>query len=148
LRYANRAHIAMFGGQSGDDASAGVVPADVRQAAAEVLTTGQSVRTDLPVGDQYVHTVCTPVRHGEEITGASVVSVDITHQVRARRHVELRHQRLTVLDEATSAVAAETDPHRELVALAESVVPSLADACAVYLVDQSRAAASRTGALA
>lgn len=148
LRYANRAHIAMFGGQSGDDASAGVVPADVRQAAAEVLTTGQSVRIDLPVGDQYVHTVCSPVRDGEEITGVSVVSVDITHQVRARRHVELRHQRLTVLDEATSAVAAETDPHRELVALAESVVPSLADACAVYLVDQSRAAASRTGALA
>src|SRR5690606_30121578 len=78
------------------------------------------------------------VRTGEEeITAVSVVSVDITHQVRARRRVELRHQRLIVLDEATSAVTAETDPHRELIALAESVVPSMADACAVYLVGQS-----------
>lgn len=138
LQYANRAHSSMFGGDSGSGEGAPeAVPAELRQAAATVLATGQPAQTDLPVDDRFVHSVCSPVRTGEGVTAVSVVSIDVTDQVRARQHAERRHQRLSVLDEATSAVTAETDPYRELVALAEGVVPALADACAVYLVDRS-----------
>jgi GAF domain-containing protein len=59
--------------------------------------------------------------------------VDVTDHVRALHEMEAERERLRLLDHAAQAVAAEVEPRRELAALAASVVPSVADACAIYL---------------
>jgi len=75
-----------------------------------------------------------PLRgEGGRITGVIAVAVDVTEHVRALRDAEAERERLRALDQASQAVAWEVEPRRELAALAASVVPSLADACAIYL---------------
>jgi serine phosphatase RsbU (regulator of sigma subunit) len=148
VAFANPAHAAIFGWRTGSvprparrgkqTRSQRDLTDAVRDAAATVLRTGDPVRLgEVPAGDRFLHIECSAVRARSAVTGVTVVSVDVTDQVRARRQAEDQHQRLSVLDEATTAVAAEIEPRRELIALAESVVPGLADACAIYLVDHT-----------
>lgn len=144
VEYANRAHRELFGwpvGSSLRTASPGATVTAPRATARTVLATGSPARIDhLPVRpDRSASMVFSAVPDGGAGAGPGVlvVAVDITDQVEARRRAEAHNQRLTVLDQATAAVTADLDPRRELVALAESVVPSLADACAVYLIDHA-----------
>lgn len=75
-----------------------------------------------------------PLRDQEGgIIGVIAFAVDVTEHVLALRDAEAERERLRALDQATKAVAWEVEPRRELAALAASVVPSLADACAIYL---------------
>lgn len=137
VRYANPKYLNLFagGGDRSTDEKATTLSGEIRQAALTALDHGRSVRlAEVPVGDRYFHVVCSPIQE-ESTNQVSVVTFDITDQVVARRELEFKHQRITVLEQATSAVAAETEPREELMALADSVVPALADACAVYLVD-------------
>jgi serine phosphatase RsbU (regulator of sigma subunit) len=146
VAYANPAHTALFGWRTGDAPTpAAAAPAgEMLAAAAEVQRTGAPVQLpEVGAGERVLHIVCSPVRDQSTTFGESVVAVDITDQVRARRRVEDEHQRLSVLDEATAAVAAEIEPRREFIALADSVVPALADACAIYLIDHEPARIAR-----
>lgn len=68
--------------------------------------------------------------------GVLIVAVDVTAQVRARQAVQARADRQEAVAKATAAVSRSLDPLTELAALARSVVPTLADACTVYLLDE------------
>jgi serine phosphatase RsbU (regulator of sigma subunit) len=155
VAYANPAHTGLFGWRTGTSPRGVVATGPPRarpdptgailDAAERVLHTGEPVRFgELRFGDRFLHVVCSPVRTASVVSGVTVVTVDITDQVRARRRAEERHRRLSVLDDATSAVNAEMEPRRELIALADSVVPGLADACAVYLIDAPGSARALT----
>jgi GAF domain-containing protein len=149
VEYANRAHRELFDwpvGSSLRDTAGGAAVTAPRATARTVLATGTPARIHhLPVGHDRTVSIMLSVVPGVQFTGVPggesgrvlMVAVDITDQVQARRRAEARSQRLTVLDQATAAVTADMDPRRELVALADTVVPSLADACAVYLVDHA-----------
>lgn len=104
----------------------------------QVRATGRPAHAEQRLGqaDRSVRVECSPGT-GERDDTVVVVAVDITDQVRARRSAEERTERLSVLDHATAAVTANMDLRQELHALADSVVPELADACAIYLVDHS-----------
>jgi serine phosphatase RsbU (regulator of sigma subunit) len=140
LEYANQAHQDLFCWPAGSPLRR-VAPAagPVRAVARRVLRTGAPDRADeVPASDDRIASViCSPAGDGRPEPGVLMVAVDTTAQVAAHRAAEDRNERLTVLDQATAAVTAHMDPRRELIALAESVVPSLADACAVYLIDQA-----------
>lgn len=89
----------------------------------------------VPVGaERFCDISFSPMRDQEGgIIGVVAVAVDVTEHVRALRDAEAERERLRALDHATKAVASEVEPRSELSALASSVVPSLADACAIYL---------------
>lgn len=139
VEYANPAHREMFGWPPGSGIRrSGTAAAAPVATARTVLTTGAPARIHhLPVGRDRAASIFFSAIPERSPAGAGVlmVAVDITDQVEARRRAEAHSQRLAVLDQATTAVTADMDPSRELIALADSVVPSLADACAVYLVD-------------
>lgn len=168
--YANQTHTGLYGWRTGDDLSHPVVgelpgaPTElspettpvlsaaqtdaVREAAAEVLRTGEPVRLpDISTGDRTVRVVCSPVRDKSTTFSVSVVTTDVTEQERERRRAQDQHKRLSVLDGATAAVVAEIEPRQEFIALADSVVPGLADACAVYLIDRQPDQAARDDTL-
>lgn len=145
VEYANEACQELFGWEPGARLSRIVPPGDTLRLAIErVLRTGEPGRVlEVPAGGgQTASVVCSPAPGGAtELGGATepgvlLVAVDTTDQVQARRFAEDRNGRLAMLDQATAAVTADLDPRRELIALARSVVPSLADACAIYLIDQ------------
>jgi stage II sporulation SpoE-like protein/GAF domain-containing protein/PAS domain-containing protein len=142
VEYANPAYRMMFGWPVGwslrrnaaaEQAEAllalvdGVLGSGVPAHAAEVSTSGH----------QIAHVTCSPVAAGTAGAGVLLVALDTTTQAQALQRAENDSQRLTVLDQVTTAVTTEMDLRRELIALAESVVPSLADACAIYLIDQT-----------
>jgi stage II sporulation SpoE-like protein/GAF domain-containing protein/PAS domain-containing protein len=142
VEYANPAHRAMFGWPPGWSLR--------RHAAAEkavalfglaegVLSTGTPAHAaGVSAGSHRIaHVTCSPVAAGTADAGVLLVALDTTSQARALRLAEDESQRLILLDQATTALNTDMDPRRELIALAESVVPSLADACAVYLIDQA-----------
>jgi serine phosphatase RsbU (regulator of sigma subunit) len=140
VEYANHTHADLFGWPVGapvPPGAPGVIP--LLAAARRVLRTGTLQRLDeLPARAERSFSVsCSPAPATRSGPGVLLVAVDTTAQTAARREAEGRNERLTVLDQATTAVTADLDPRRELIALAESVVPSLADACAVYLIDQA-----------
>lgn len=140
LEYANATHRGWFGWAAGSplrDAETAAAAAALTTAE-RVLATGAPVRVDeVPTGEGRLASIlCSPI-DGEPGSGVLMVAVDATDQARARQQAEDRNERLAVLDQATAAVTADTDPRRELIALAESVVPSLADGCAVYLIDHA-----------
>lgn len=155
VAYANPAHAGLFGWRTGDDLShpttehvtPGITPVltaaqvqEVWQAAARVLRTGEPVRLpEIVAGERVLHVVCSPVRDRSTTSSVTVVTTDATEQSRERRRAADQHKRLSVLDGATAAVVAEIEPRREFIALAESVVPGLADACAVYLIENEPA---------
>jgi len=98
-------------------------------------TASPALARQVPVSaERFCDISFSPMR-GEEggIAGVIAVAVDVTEHVRALRDAEAERERLRVLDQATQAVAWEVEPRRELAALAASVVPTLADACAIYL---------------
>ncbi|HEX6681708.1 MAG TPA: PP2C family protein-serine/threonine phosphatase [Candidatus Limnocylindrales bacterium] len=104
--------------------------------AGQVLTTGErALSRQVRVGKERLCDISfSPLRgQGAGVTGVLVVAVDVTDHMRALREAEAERERLRALDHATNAVAAEVEPRRELAALAGSVVPNLADACAIYL---------------
>ena len=68
--------------------------------------------------------------------GVLVVAADVTAQVRARHAVQARADRQEAVARAIAAVSHSLDPQVELDALARSVVPSLADGCGVYVLDE------------
>lgn len=154
VSYANPAYLRLFPWRIGDSLretrQQSEFTADIHDAAVTVLATGRPVRfTELPVGERHLQVICSPIRTGHATTGVSVLAVDVSELVFSRERAEARHQRLAVLDDATAAVTAELDPQQELMALAESVVPAIADACAVYLVDHPQSLhAAATGTLA
>jgi hypothetical protein len=141
VEYANPAHRDLFGwpvGSSLRRAAPGPTVTTPRATARTVLATGDPARIHhLPVGRDRAVRILFSAVPSTGPAGVLMVAIDITDQVQARRRAEARSQRLTVLDQATAAVTADMDPHRELLALADTVVPSLADACAVYLVDHA-----------
>jgi len=146
VEYANTAHRELFGWPAGG--SLRDVPAVAGQLvdlAEWVLNTGAPSRADeVPAGpDRTNCVIASPVPGEGSEPGVLLVAVDTTVQDGARRAVEERIDRLTVLDQATTALTTDMDPRRELIALAESVVPSLADACAIYLVDPAPRGRSR-----
>jgi serine phosphatase RsbU (regulator of sigma subunit) len=156
VEYANAAHLAMFGWSPGWSLRKHAKRTDQVEAN-RLLGLAERVKaTAKPAHAGEVHAVdgrivqvrCSPVDAGTAAAGVLMVAVDATDQVEARRRAEDNSERLTVLDQATAALTTDMDPRRELIALAESVVPSLADACAVYLVDQhSRDATVEPGQL-
>ncbi|HET6344092.1 MAG TPA: PAS domain-containing protein, partial [Myxococcota bacterium] len=104
--------------------------------ARRVFTTASpAVARQVPVsGNRFCDISFSPMRdHEGGIVGVIAVAVDVTEHVHALRDAEAERERLRVLDQATKAVASEVEPRRELAALAASVVPSFADACAIYL---------------
>jgi hypothetical protein len=142
LDYANPAHRQLFGWPTGAPLRRAVPAGSPLLAAArQVLRTGEPARVDeLPAGQGRTATVsCSPApAGGGSRAGVLLVAVDTTEQDTARREAEDRSERLAVLDQATTAVTGDMDdPRGELMALARSVVPALADACAIYLIDQA-----------
>lgn len=67
--------------------------------------------------------------------GLLVVAVDVTAQVTARREADRQRARLELLYRVTAALDAGIEPEAQLRALADAVVPELADACCIYLLD-------------
>jgi hypothetical protein len=145
VEYANPAHQAMFDWSPGrslrkhaaahiddEDANRLLVLAD-RVKSSGKPAYAPEVRA---AGGRIVQVRCSPVDAGTATAGVLIVAMDNTAEVEARRRAEDHSERLTVLDQVTAALTTDMDPRRELIALAESVVPSLADACAVYLIDQ------------
>jgi len=101
-----------------------------------VLATAEpTVLQQVQVGaERFCDISFSPLRgQGNEVIGVLVIAIDVTDHMRALREAEAERERLRVLDHAIKAVAAEVEPRRELAALAASVVPGLADACAIYL---------------
>lgn len=140
LEYANQSCQELFGWTTGSRL-AQLVPPDspLRLTADGVLHSGETGRVaEVPAaGGGTACVVCSAVPDDGGEPGVLLVAVDTTDQVQARQSAEERHDRLAMLDQATAAVTADLDPRRELIALADSVVPSLADACAIYLIDQA-----------
>jgi hypothetical protein len=144
VEYANPAHSAMFGWPAGSSLRKHARGTD-NAAAKRLLRLADRVRStarpahdaELSITDgRIVQVRCSPVDAGAASAGVLMVVVDATEYVEARQRAEDHSERLTVLDQATTAITTDMDPRRELIALAESVVPSLADACAIYLIDQ------------
>lgn len=139
VEYANGACQELFGWDPGTRLSRIVTPGDpLRLAIERVLRSGDPGRVvEIGAGGgETASVVCSPAPGSDAEPGVLLVGVDTTDQVQARQFAEARNERLAMLDQATAAVTADLDPRRELIALASSVVPSLADACAVYLIDQ------------
>jgi hypothetical protein len=135
VEYLNPAHRRLFGWSTGarlDQLGASGVA--LAEPVAAVIAGGEATRIDdVPTSGVRLATVlCSPTG-----SGALLVAVETTDQARARRRAEDRSERLAVLDQATTALTTDLDPHRELVSLAQTVVPTVADACAVYLIDQT-----------
>ncbi len=93
---------------------------------AEVVTCTYRLRTAR--GFRWFRSRAVPVRVAGVVVEWVGTETDVDDETRARR-------RLDVLARATTAVSAVHDAEAGLVALAESVVPELADVCRVYLVD-------------
>lgn len=139
LRYATPAYLHLFPsssmGMSARDVLSSHAMRLMADSAQRVLESGApSLSTQVTIDD---HRLCdisfSPMRNADRTVGVLVVAVDVTGHVRALSESEAERERLLVLDHATKTVAAEAEPRRELAALAESVVPGVADACAIYL---------------
>lgn len=110
-----------------------------------VLATGETYRADeeaRPVGgdsgQRYFDLSCSVIAaDGDVPYGVLVVAADVTAQVRARQAVQTRADRQEAVARATAAVSRSLDPQTELDALANSVIPALADVCTVHLLAES-----------
>jgi serine phosphatase RsbU (regulator of sigma subunit) len=144
LEYTNQACQELFGWPRGSRLSQVARGGALLETAELVLQTGEPNRVEeVPTSGGTACIACSLVPDGAAEPGVLLVAMDTTGQVQARRSAEDRHERLAMLYQATTAVTADLDPRRELIALAASVVPSLADACAVYLIDQAPRGRSR-----
>jgi PAS domain-containing protein len=149
--YANPAHLGMLGWQPGWSLRKHAVRSERLELRALLALADRVLATASPAyaaevrapDGRIMHVRCSPVDAGTDSAGVLMVAMDATEQVEARQRAEDHFERLTVLDQATAALTTDTDPRRELIALAESVVPSLADACAIYLVDKQPRAGGR-----
>jgi PAS domain S-box-containing protein len=95
---------------------------------AGVVTCTYRLSTDR--GLRWFRSRAVPVHVGGVVVEWVGTETDVDDETRARH-------RLDLLARTTRAVSAVNDPHAELTALAESVVPEFADVCRVYLVDPS-----------
>lgn len=101
---------------------------DLTVIAERVLRTGQpTAGLEVSAGDRVFSVSCSAAG-----ADALLVAVDVTATVLVRRETDRARGRLTVLDHATVAVGSDLDIRRALTALADAVVPGLADGCAVY----------------
>ncbi|MGH9110617.1 MAG: SpoIIE family protein phosphatase [Acidimicrobiales bacterium] len=68
-------------------------------------------------------------------TGVLVSAVEVTDTVHVRQELERQRGRLAALDAMSVAASDSVDPRQALAALAAAAVPTVSDACAVYLLD-------------
>jgi PAS domain S-box-containing protein len=117
-----------------------------RRAAAlqrEVARTGRPVRNQTLVGRTLSGAgdrsfLVSYFRLGSNGTaGVASVVIDVTEQQRVRDELERANERLTMLGQASAVLSESLDLRRTLAALADVVVPRLADHCLVDLIDES-----------